>query len=298
MASYRLTSDEVKAFLKSADMYIERESNYRQWAPIRTAPWAKTNEWYVLTRFEVPRGSQDGRDFVEVATSRETGTANQISYTYKFVLPFGDVEQARRNGVPIWSENVQVAAKQMDYQIAHLALEGEHSWDEVAVSGLREGGTENANDASAWDTVTKPEVHAAAGWGALETAGFTGPYTWIMSSNLGAGIRKKYGAGDGPQHTIIGPQYQIDQMVFLPLGTSTRNRLYPIAPADTDDGVWFMFKKDPSVWRIAEFAPPQTTINPELNQDLYAYEGFMRWRGTVEIVQSTGIQYDPDVDLA
>jgi len=62
--------------------------------------------------------------------------------------------------------------------------------------------------------------------------------------------------------------------------------------------VWFMYKKDPSVFRLAEVGPPTTYINPELNQDIYGYEGFMRWRGTMEIVQATGIQYDPDVDLA
>jgi hypothetical protein len=300
MASYRLTANEVKAILTTADMYIEQESNYTNWAPIRTCPVASTNEWYVLTRFEVPRGSEDGRDFVEVATTRTSATANQMSYTYKFVLPYNDVEMARNTGVPIWAENLKVAAKQMDFNISHLIIEGSHSWDPVSINGLRAGGTDtNAGlDGSAWDTVTKPEIHAAAGFGDLNTAGYRPPYTWVLSVNLEPGIRKKYGAGDPNQMGLIADQYGIDRFVFLPIGTSTRSRVYPFAPADNDDGVWIMYKQDPSVWRLAQTGPPTTYINPELNQDLYGYEGFMRWRGTVEIVQSTGIYYEPDVDLA
>jgi len=298
MASYILTSNEVKAFLQQADMYIEKESAYRTWAPIRTCPWADTNEWYVLARFEVPRGSKSGADYVEVQTARTSATANQISYTYKFSIPYGDVEMSRTHGIPIWSDNVRVATKQMDYAIAHLALEGNFTWDPVAINGLRDGGTEDANDAHVWDTVTNPiDDHLLTSVGNLRTAGFDPPYTWVLSGNLEKGLLKKYGAGDPPQIDLVS-RMGVDQIVFLPIGTSDRDQMYPIAAADNDDGVWFLYKKDPSVWRIAEVGPPTTSINPELNEDTYSYEGFMRWRGTIEIVQATGVRYDPDVDLA
>lgn len=295
--SYILTDNEVKAFLQQADMYIEATSNYRGWAPIRTCPWAKTNEWYVLTRFEVPRGSEDGRDWVEVQTARTSSTANQISYTYKFHIPYGDVENARRNGIPIWSDNIGVASKQMDMQIAHLALEGSHTWDEVAINGLRDGGTEDANDADAWNTVTQPiDNYLLPSITNLNTAGYLGPYTLVMSSNLETGMLKKYGAGDPPHKEML-PGIGINKHAYVPIGTSDRDRIYPIGAADADDGVFFLYKQDPAVWRIAEVGPPTTTIIPELNQDTYSYEGYMRWRGTVEVVQATGIRYDPDVDL-
>jgi len=279
-------------------MYIEKESAYRTWAPIRTCPWADTNEWYVLTRFEIPRGSKSGADYVEGQTARTSATANQISYTYKFSIPYGDVEMSRTHGIPIWSDNVRVATKQMDYAIAHLALEGNFTWDPVAINGLRDGGTEDANDAHAWDTVTNPiDDHLLTSVGNLRTAGFDPPYTWVLSGNLEKGLLKKYGAGDPPQIDLVS-RMGVDQIVFLPIGTSDRDQMYPIAAADADDGVWFLYKKDPSVWRIAEVGPPTTSINPELNEDTYSYEGFMRWRGTIEIVQATGVRYDPDVDLA
>ena len=298
MASHTLTAEEVKAIQQQSDMYVEVTAGYRNWAPVRTCPWASTNEYYVLTRFEVPRGSEDGRDWVEVQTARTASTVAQMSYTYKFNIPAGDVEMARRLGIPIWSDNIKVATKQMDQAIAHLALEGNFSWDPVAINGLRDGGTEDANDAHVWDTVTNPiDDHLLTSIGNLATAGFQPPYTWVLSSNLMKGLYKKYGAGDPPQIDLAG-RMGVDQIVFLPIGTSDRDQIYPIAAADGDDGVWFLFKKDPSVWRIAEVGPPQTTIIPELNQDTYSYEGYMRWRGTVEIVQATGVRYDPDVDLA
>jgi hypothetical protein len=279
-------------------MYIEAEANYSQWCPIRQCPPANKNYWYVLDRFEVPRGSLSGRDFVEVAAAKTESSAYQISYTYKFVLPYLEKAMGDAAGVPLWDEILRVAAKQMDFNIAHLILEGSHSWDPVSINGLRDGGTEDANDAHTWDTVTNPiDDHALTSIGNLSTAGFQPPYTWVLSSNLEKGLMKKYGAGDPPQIKLLADM-GIERIVFLPNGTSDRNQIYPIAGADNDDGVWFMFKQDPSVFRLAQTGPPTTKIKPELNDDLYGYEGYMRWRGTVEIVQATGVRYDPDVDLA
>jgi hypothetical protein len=298
--SYILTDEEITAINQQADMYIEQASNYPSFVPIRTIPNAYKSRWNILERFEVPRGSIDGRDFVEVQTARKVANADLISYRYKFNIPFVDVDSARRVGQPIWSDNIAVAAKQMDFAIAHLVCEGTFSWDPVAINGMRDGFTDtNAGlDGSAWDTVTKPEVHAAAGFSDLVTAGYNPPFTWLLSVNLQAGLAKKYGAGDPAQLGLLKDQYGLDNIVFLPIGTSTRSRIYPIAPADNDDGVWFMYKQDPSVFRLAQTGPPQIKINPEMNMDTMSFEGWMHWRGTVEIVQATGGFYEPDVDLA
>jgi hypothetical protein len=281
-------------------MYVEMQVNYNNLAPVVTIPPAYFSKWYVTTRFEVPRGSIDGRDYVEVATAQTESNADLIVYRYKFSIPFIEVDSARRAGVPIWSQNIAVALKQMDMQIAHLWFEGTHSWDPVAINGLRDGGTDHNDatlDGKAWDTVTHPHFYAADAWAALNTAGFTGPYTWALSANLGPGMRAKYGAGDPSHDTLIRQQYDIDQIAYLPIGTSTRNRIYPIAPAATDQGVSFMYKKDSSVARIAETGPPKLKIVPEINDETNAFEGWLQWHGTVQIVQATGIQYNEDIDL-
>lgn len=294
--SYILTDDEVTVINQQADMFIEQASNYPSLVPIRTIPNAYKSRWYVLTRFEVPRGSHDGRDFVEVQTARTEGGADLISYRYKFNIPFVDVDSARRQGIPIWTDNIGVAMKMVDFNIAHLIFLGTHSWDPVAINGLKGGATDVAAtlEAVKWNTVTKPEEHAAAGFGALVTAGYNPPFTWVMSASMQAGLAKKYGAGDPAQRGLLEDQYGINQIAFLPDGTSTRSRIYPLDSGV--DGMWFMYKKDAAGFRLAQTGPPQLKINPEMNMDTMSFEGWIHWRGTMEIVQATSCYFEPDVD--
>jgi len=299
--SYILTAEEIIAINTKADMYVGLTVPYPTIAPIRTMPPAYKTEWYTLERFEVPRGSIDGADYVEVATARTKGNADTIIYRYKFSIPYNDVDIARRHGIPIWSENIGVAMENMNDTILHLILEGTHTWDPVAINGIRAGGTDGSDattDGAAWDTVTSPFVHAGVHWQQLNTAGFKAPFTWLMSSNLGKGIRAKYGAGDPDHMSLITKAYEVNEFIFLPIGTSIRSRSYPIAPATADDGVTFMYKKDPSVFRLAQTGPPKLKIIPELNEEKWAFEGYISWQGTVEVIQATGIQYNPETDLA
>lgn len=304
--SYRLTTEEVKAITQATDMYVEAKSNYRTLVPVVTVPAAYTDQWGVLSRFEVPKGSKDGRDFVEVSTARTDCTANQISYRYKFNIPRIEVEMARRAGRAIWTENIQVGMKQMDMQIAHLIMQGNQTWDPVVVPGMRSAvgggtnvdGTGGVYNAAMWNTATSAIIHIAGGSLAMRTAGFDPPFSLIMSWNLYPGYQMKYGAGDPSQSVLARDMYEINDAKFLPIGTSTVSRIYPIAQASSDDGCWFMFKKDPSVVRLAETGPPSLTLETELNREYNCYEGYLEWRGTLEVVQATGIQYNVDVDLA
>lgn len=303
MATYRLTDAEITAINRASDMYVEAQSNYTRLAPVVTIPPAYETEWYVTTRFEKPKGTRDGSDFVEVATASTKGNASMIKYKYKFVLPSIEVDSARRSGRPIWTENLQVAAKQMDQTIAHLIMEGNFADDGVAVNGLRDGGTNvdgtgGVYNAAMWNTVTKPNVHAGGAAAAIQTAGFGPPYTWILSWNLWAGMAAKYGAGDPSHETVIRDGYGINEFIYLGIGTSTQSTIYPIAAASSDDGAWFLLKKDPSVYRLAQTGPPELHLNTELNRDKDAYEGYYQWQGTLQIVQATGVQFNVDVDLA
>jgi len=303
--SYRLTTEEVKAITQATDMYVEAKSNYRSLVPVVTVPAAYKDSWGVLSKFEVPKGSKDGKDFVEVATARTEDTAPQISYRYKFSIPRIEVEMARRAGRPIWTENIQVAMKQLDQTLAHLIIQGAFTWDPVAVPGFRTAtyggtnvdGTGGVYNAAYWNTATSALIHIAGGSLALRTAGFEPPFSLIMSWNLYPGYVMKYGAGDGSQAELIRTMYEINDAKFLLIGTSTNLNVYPIAAASSDDGCWFMFKKDPSVVRLAETGPPALTLETELNREFNCYDGYIDWRGTMEVVQSTGIQYNVDVDL-
>lgn len=302
MASYRLTDTEITAINRASDMYIEAQSNYTRLAPIVTIPPAYESEWYTLTKFEKPKGSMDGRDWVEVATASTKANASLIVYKYKFVIPRIEVESARRNGRPIWSENIQVAAKQMDQTLAHLIMEGTFADDPVAINGLRDGGTNvdgtgGVYNGALWNSATSAWIHAAAAVLAIRTAGFEGPFSWILSWNLFSGLATKYGAGDPPQKELIQSGLDINEFIHLGIGTSTTTTIYPMAAASTDDGCWYLVKKDPSVYRLAQTGPPALYLNPELNRDIEGYEGYYLWHGTMQIVQATGIQFNVDVDL-
>jgi len=299
MVSKQLTDEEVKSIVKKAHMFVEKTSKYRQWAPIVAIPDGYTHEWYVMTPVPGAESSKDGRDYKDVQTAYTTATANILSYRYGFSIPRVQVEMARQQNKDIWADNIAVALKHLDLDIAHLLLEGSHSWDKVVVNGLRDGGTDigATTDALLWGTVTKPYANAAACWAAMNTAGFEGPYNWIVSDNLAIYLKTKYGAGDPIEEELV--QGAFDVTIFYEdIGTSTELTTYPIAPASANDGVFFWVKSDPGVFYLAEVFPPKVTINPVLNERLNSFEGYIEWRGTVAIVQATGIQYTNSANIS
>jgi len=302
MTSKILTDDEVTAFTKRAYGYIEMAPNYSNWAPIKSIPDGYTYKYYKATRVPRAKASKDGRDYKDVQMARTEAEANIVSFRYGFSIPRVTVEMARQANVPIWDENFEAVYRHLDNMIAHLALEGSNAtFDSVLISGLRDGGTDigATTDALLWGTVTKPFANAAAIWGALNTAGF-GDRTslkWIVSSNLAGYLKTKYGAGDPAEEQLVKETFGFD-IIYLPLGTTTELHTYPIGAASADDGVFFAFPKDEDVWHIAEVMPVTVTMNPTLDVESNAYKGFLEWRGTVAIVQATGVQYSNSCNIA
>lgn len=299
MTAKQLTDEEVKSIIKTANMYIEKTSAYKKWCPIKTIPDGYKHEWYILNRVPVAESSKDGRDYKDIQTAYTTSTANILSYRYGFSIPRIQVEMARQQGKDIWADSVAVALKHMELTLAHLILEGSYSWDKVAINGLRDGGTDigATTDGDAWGTVTKPYTNASECWIAMNDAGFEPPYNWIVSNNVGTYLNMKYGAGDPPEKELIASAF--DVTIYLEdIGTSTELTTYPIAPASADDGVFFWVKSDPSVFYLAQVMPPTVSLNPTLNAKENAYEGFIEWRGTVAIIQATGIQYTNSINIA
>jgi hypothetical protein len=240
----------------------------------------------------------------DVRTTREASSANVTSFVYTFEIPRVEVAMAQAAGVPIWSENVGNAVRKMNNTICNLITTGSNAWDKVDITGLYSGGTvcSTALDAVKWNTASNPITHAAAGFGDLYAAGFPGPYTWVMSSSLRPGLSTKFGAGDPAAIDLLEP-YNINELIFLKgSGSSatatTRMNLYPMGTPVGDEGTWLMYPKDPNVAYLAEVIPITTTIKPELDFRRQCYHGRVEWRGTVAIVQATGISYEEAADLA
>jgi len=302
VASYRLTDNEVTSFVMAAKDYIKLSVPYTQILPIQRIQDGYTHKWYVNTEVEGPAGSHDGREGYDVRTARTEKSANITSYVYTFEIPRVEVTMAQQSGVPIWSENVAAAMRKLNDQILHLMIRGSNkaTGDKVTITGMYGGGTDvdAGLDDDKWDTITNPiDDHLAAGFGDLNTAGFKGPFTWLLSSNLAPGLKKKYGAGDPSQEQLV-DMYDVNEIIYLPCGTVTRMNIYPMGAPTGDDGLWFLYKKDPNVAYLAEVMPPTTTLDPNLDIRRQCYHGRIEWRGTVAISQATGISWEDQVDLA
>ncbi len=304
MTSTVLTDAEITSFIQGAEMFIGMTPSYRQWAPIKQIPEGNKHTWYILEDVPRPTSSIDGRDYKTVQTSRQTNSATIQSFRYSFSIPRVQVDMARQNNVPIWAENVGVALRKMNISIEHLILEGsEIRFGDAAVNGLRDGGTDVGvgPDTMQWSTPPAPINHLQDAWGQLITAGYdpNEPKTWILSSNLAAGLKDKYGAGDPSMEEMVS-EYGVDQVIYLAMeasATPTELATAPIGYRTADNGVWFLYPRKTSVWYLAEVFPPRVTLDSKLDEKQNCYYGFIEWRGTVAILQATGIIYFPEVDF-
>ena len=307
MASAKLTDNDVTSFIKSANDYVSLSTAYGDILPIKRIPDGYTHTWYVSTEIDGPESSKDGRAPYDVRTARTPNSANIHSFVYTFEIPRVEVTMALNAGVPIWSENVGNAIRKMNDAILLLQIRGSQTWDNVSITGMYGGGTDvNAGlDATAWDTPPAPILnHLSAGFGDLHTAGYKEPFTWLLSSVLKPGLIAKYGAGDPSMQTMtqdfgVAPA----DIIFLPGTTdstvaNTRTLLKPMGAATGDDGLWFLYKRDPNYAYLAEVFAPTTTLDPALVTRLQSYHGRIEWRGTVAIVQASSISWEDQVDLA
>ena len=305
MASYRLTDNEVTDFAMAANDYVKLETPYTEILPIKRIKQCYVHKWYVGTEVEAPESSKDGRASTDVRMARTEGEANVISYVHTFEIPKVEVEMAQQAGVPIWSENVGTAMRKMNDTISHLIFRGSSAWDKVAITGFYTGGTATtvALGAIMWNTATSVLQHAVSGFGDLHGAGYKGPFEWALMAALRPGMNVKYGAGDPAQIEMLDP-YEIpkENIKFYHAQADgvaeTRYNLSPMGMPVTNDGHWYMYKKDPNYAYLAEVTPITTTITPELDINKQCYHGRIEWRGTVAIVQATSIVYEHQVDLA
>ena len=302
--SYKLTDNEVTDFAMAANNYVKFELPYNQILPIKKIGDCYVHKWYVSTEVEGPESSKDGRAGYDVRTARTEGEANVLSYVYTFEIPRVEATMAQNAGVPLWSENLGNAYRKMNDELCHLQLRGTHPWDKVAVTGMSGGGTACSTDnvLVLWDTPPAPVTHLATGFADVHTAGYQGPFTWLLSSNLKPGLIAKYGAGDPSMTTMTGA-YDVGETLWaagsgLAATAVTRMLIYPMGAPALHDGSWYLYKKDPNYAYLAEVMPVTTTITPELDVRRQCYHGRIEWRGTVAIVQATSICWEDSANLA
>lgn len=300
MATSVLTTEEIKTIEKAAHDFPELGGTVRQWIPRKKVPHAYATEWFTLNRVTRPQSSKFGRPGMGVRTARTAAEANSVYFRFDITWDFTEVEMARNAGVPIQTEDVRTARRQMEMEISRLVYQGLD--DDVYIAGLLDSGedTDSGLDDDLWDTVGEPIEHANQGTKDLIANHFPPPYIWVLSWNLWGGLAIKHNAAvDLSTREYIAKAYQVAPIYFEQNGTSTDLIVYPLPPATTDDGVWLMLKPAMENFRLEEMTDGiELHIDPKLDQDDMVYRAIMLWHGTLAIVQASSIVFEPDVDLA
>lgn len=299
MTVYRLRNEEVTLVNKTASMYAEAPTTYRSWCPIKTVDTAYYIKDYVLNRFEDPEASREGARSAGVATGRTEYETDMVFFKYKFEFPAVEVASARRNGVPLQTDNIRVGMSQINLAIERLIYQGMD--DPIAINGMLDDGedVDAGLDDDKWDTIGEPCEHVLQGFTDLTANYFYPPYTMILSWNLAAGFAQKHNAAVDLSHREYARQaFQIDNIHFARNGTSTTETIYPLPAATADDGVWIMCKPSIENFYLAETGPPTVYMNPELDRDSNSFVGYIVWHGTFQTIHAGSIVYEPDVDLA
>lgn len=302
MASYRLRSEEVSVILTAADDPLYWVTRYRDWVPIETIPEAKLAKTYILTKFAEPKSSFDGVDAEGVATARTEDSVNLTWYRYKFAFHRTEVASARRAGVPLQTENIRMAMRNMHLRIARLIYQGSMAWDAVSINGMIDDGedVDAGLDDNAWNTAGEPVNHMLEGFSDIIDNTVPGPYTVIISSNLLPGFATKHNAAvDLSSAEYCRKAFQISNIYYEAHGAADEDGLtiYPLPAAAADDGVWIMCAPKPSNFVLFEVFPPTIHMNPVLNRDTQSFHGYIEWLGAFHVKQVGSIVYEPDVDL-
>jgi hypothetical protein len=291
------------------------------WMPRKKIPDAYNIKDYVMSRVEPPRGSAIGEHAHGVAAGKSETTRDIISYRYTYTINKTDLRIASRNGYDIIGQNVAMLRQAMEETILTLVFQGTGALtttDLPDISGMFDVGedVDAALDGEAWDTATKPLVHAKAGFSDLVANNYFPPYTWILSRNLQAGNLALNNAAEPASHEEIAKRTYLQGggVYYYRNGTSAYGAggytIYPLQAAAADDGVWCMFSnsngRGEQNFYLAEVTDGIETDIPNTLDENNNYTIGMEWRGTpvfrLATVATAGsapyIVFEPDVDLA
>jgi hypothetical protein len=245
----------------------------------------------------------DGSDYVGVRTARTEDSAPVIWMRYKFHWDITEVESAQRNGVPLRADDAMVALQQIDNKISQLIIEGIDRPD--TINGITEDCT-NTADATLVGAADGFITHASVAYNSLLTAGFGGPYNWVVSDGIAQYLGLPLGAGGGKsQGKYIDETFGFT--TYIERATSAANFalhndqeteeiIFPMVIA-TNDGIWALIAASPENMALQQVGPPTFSVNPEINRDTNKYEGYVEWQGTLRITHTAAAIYHDDVDI-
>jgi hypothetical protein len=255
-------------------------------------------------------GTKLGEASFGVAVGKTEHERDLMSYRYTYSFNKTDMRIAQRNGYELIRQALRVGYKQMSMMIARLLFQGSTgNMERVDIKGMLDVGEDvdaGLTAGNKWNTVTEPRAHCLAGHDDLVANSYYGPYIWILSANLRAGLLAPEAAGE-KNHIdtcmpYLGPGGKI---IYATNGTSTFNTIYPLPAASTTDGVWIMAEVGVDNFFMAQVTNGIETTPLEFDSDTNSYKTHLEWRGVPVFRNSDGsassatyIVYEPDVDLA
>ena len=273
---------------------------------------------YTLLRTGPVAGSKWGRTSYGVATAKTPTERDVISFRGHYTINKSLLRIAQKNNYDIISMNSKMIRSNIQFQVAKLIIQGSDPDWRVNVSGIfdvYEDVDAGLTAGAKWDTATKPLVHVAAGFSDLKANNYAPPYQMIMSSNLEAGMLALNDAGNPDNHEELSKRYlRGGTMYYLDNGTSAYGvggyKFYPLPPASTTDGNWFMFAKTnqmgESNFYLAQISKGIEITTADRLDDNNELRIDYEWRGTPVFRGATTdgagsapyIVGEPDVDLA
>lgn len=296
-----LTDAEVSYIIPGRVSYAELGATYRNWVPVKTIPDMENAKAYRSTRVERPAASKFGDVMASIATSYDELSANLVDLNHKIEFSRVEVAEARRSGFDPLRETAINGLRQMNRAICQLIFQGMD--DPVSINGMFDFGT-NVDGTSSpystayWNTAPNPLTHVQNGAQSLISNGFEPPYVMTMDYGLYPGWFDLHNAASDLSHDAIAKRDYLSAVYFYEGGSDSGTKVNPLPAANSDDGVWTMFKPDARNFLLLETHPPRVNINPELDRNKNIYEGWIQWRGTVLSKRSGSVIYNEDVDLA
>ena len=304
MASQRFSDAEITYFDQQAHDFVENATTWREWFPAKTIPMSRHTEWKVLEEINDAAATMDGSRTALAASSYNINNAQLIWFGHHFIWSELEVETARQTNNQISTDEIRLAYRRINKQIARLIIGGNMTWEAPTVAGIEATSTDAVAAAGDWEDAGGPYSHILLGYGALNTAGYEPPYKLLCGENLRAGLAAEHAAGFAASaRSVIMEAFEVESLHFeaqCPFGTTITDHdlvCYPMPVPAADDGRWFLMKSDPNNFSILEAFSPKLKIVPEMDIKTRSYYGRLDWFGTVKIVHADSVTDEDSVDL-
>ncbi len=250
-AAYEVVSEYTYNVEKDWYVYIERESTFMDWCPVKYVPTNFNHKWYTIERMRKPVFSRDktGPDELTVAAFTES-TAPMVFADLAFGIPEVTINISRQAGMDVMEATRYAIIRQLTRTMAEVLYQGE------GISGVQgmadKAGNSSTYNTTKWGASTGPQKTIQDMADANITDGFDPPYDLILSSNLASDMLNLIGTAnrdielDAVRDTINYEQGGRIWWEDLTPSTTVENYVYPLPAAAANDGYGFLVKAAPS----------------------------------------------------